>query len=86
MDTIVVIVIFVFALFIIGFINQSINEFIYYWENKKDKNIFHYLVDILIFFYKILKMLIYIFSFIIILDMIFGDDDNDDCNDYDFDY
>jgi len=85
METIFIIFLFVFAIFIISLINQAINEFIYYWENKKDKNIFHYFVDILIFFYKILKMLLYIFSFLVVLNMIFGDNDNDDCNDYDED-
>jgi len=66
-----------FIVFIIMFIDSMINEFIYEWERKQNTNVFQYLVDILIFFYRLFKGFLYVVGVLILLNMIFGSDDND---------
>ena len=71
----------IFIVFIIMFIDSMINKFIYEWERKQNTNIFQYLVDILIFSYKLFKGFLYVVGVLIILNMIFGNNDNDnDCD------
>ena len=83
MELAILIGIGIFIVFIIMFIDSMINKFIYEWERNQNTNIFQYLVDILIFFYRLFKGFLYVVGVLILLNMIFGNDDNDCNNDCD---
>jgi len=80
MDFMIFFISFLAFFFLTRFIDNEMNKFIYFWSKKRNKNILHYFIDIFIFVYKIFRGLLHLFAILIILDMIFGNNNNN-CED-----